>query len=37
MAGTVLPDDEAITTIARRHRTIDFSDRPPPRRTICCN
>jgi hypothetical protein len=25
---------DASTTIARRHFTIDLSDRPPPRRTI---
>lgn len=37
IAGTVLPDEEATTTIAQRHRTIDFSERPPPRRPICCN
>jgi hypothetical protein len=37
MAGTEFPDADAITTMARRHRTIDFWDFPPPRRTICCS
>ena len=32
IAGTVFPDAEAITTIARRHFTIDFSCSSPTER-----
>jgi hypothetical protein len=34
MTGTVFPPADACTTSARRHFTIDLSDRPPPRLTI---
>lgn len=37
ITATSLPPADASTTIARRHFTIDFSVRPPPRRTIRWN
>ena len=34
ITGAVFPPADANTTNARRHRTTEFSDPPPPRRTI---